>query len=764
MAVNRATIVDEQFTRTVAALQPGPRREDLDAPARFGAHSSGRQALAAFESMVQSRHLDLAARELKARDQGYYTIGSSGHECNAAVAAALRPTDPAFLHYRSGAFFAQRASQVPGQTALLDVLLGIVAAKDEPIAGGRHKVFGSLALQIPPQTSTIASHLPKAVGAAFAIPRARHLGLALPVPGDSIVVCSFGDASSNHASASSAFNAAALADYQRLPCPILFVCEDNGIGISTRTPGGWIEARFRPNPGLKYFRADGLDLVDSLDVAAQAVEYCRSTRRPVFLHLRLVRLLGHAGSDVEQLYRSPEEIEAAEARDPVLAAARLLVEEGWLRPDEVLDLYEETRARCLALCDEVATRTRLTSAEEVMAPLAPFDPAAVAQQADRLPPDAEARKAFHGRLPEDEKPRHMALLINRALGDALLTLPELILFGEDVARKGGVYHVTADLAKKAGVGHVFNTPLDETSILGLAQGAGHMGMLPMPEIQYLAYLHNAVDQLRGEAGSLRFFSQGQFRNPMVVRIAGLAYQKGFGGHFHNDNGIAAIREIPGVMLACPAHGRDAVGMLRTCLGAARAHGAVCVFLEPIALYMTKDLYEDKDGRWSFNYPAPGWSLPISEVEAWTPWVDDEPWTGDAPPAPVEGGDLTILSYANGLWMSLRVARRLAAEGLRCRVVDLRWLKPLPEEALLREVAATGRCLVVDECREHSGVADELLSVVARRLPGTPVGRVVARDTYIPLGGAANLVLVQEPEIEQAARSLARVAPPSSAGA
>ena len=135
------------------------------------------------------------------------------------------------------------------------------------------------------------------------------------------------------------------------------------------------------------------------------------------------------------------------------------------------------------------------------------------------------------------------------------------MFGEDVARKGGVYHVTAELSKKVGVARVFNT-LDETSILGLAIGAGHAGLLPMPEVQYLAYLMNAIDQLRGEAGSMQFFSNGQFRNPMVVRIAGLAYQKGFGGHFHNDNGIAAVREIPGILVACPSRGDDAVRMLR----------------------------------------------------------------------------------------------------------------------------------------------------------------------------------------------------------
>ena len=698
--------------------------------------------------MVASRQLDLEARILKNRNEGFYTIGSSGHEGNAAVAAAARPTDMAFLHYRSGGFFVQRARQVPGTTPLLDVLLGLVAAKDEPIAGGRHKVFGSVPLKIPPQTSTIASHLPKAVGAAFSIARRRRLQLPMDGPDDQIVLCSFGDASSNHASACTAFNAASLADHQHLPCPLLFVCEDNGIGISVRTPGGWVGRRFRADTGIRYFHADGLDLISAYEVALEAVDFVRSQRRPAILHLEVVRLMGHAGSDVEQSYRSEEEILKIEARDPLLCSARALIEAGLLDPTEILAIYEEARVRISALGLEAQARARLKSAQAVIAPLAPLQPEALAIEAAR-PVEPEARLRFHGRLPEEDRPRHMAMLLNRALGDLLLKYPELLLFGEDVARKGGVYHVTADLQKRASVGRVFNTPLDETTILGLAIGAGHMGFLPMPEIQYLAYLHNAIDQLRGEAASLQFFSNGQYRNPMVVRIAGLAYQKGFGGHFHNDNSIAALREIPGILIAVPSNARDAVGLLRTCTAAAHVDGAVAIFLEPIALYMTRDLHTEKDEAWSFAYPPPEEHIPVGVARSWS--LEDHLPEGVAlPPGP---DALTILTYGNGTWMSLRVAGRLAREGHRIRVVDLRWLKPLPREDALAAARATGRVLVVDECRAQGGVADALVAMVALEVPGTRLGRVEAMDSYIPLGDAANLVLVQEADIEAAARDL-----------
>src|SRR5699024_4768866 len=129
-------------------------------------------------------------------------------------------------------------------------------------------------------------------------------------------------------------------------------------------------------------------------------------------------------------------------------------------------------------------------------------------------------------------------------------------------------------------------------------------MLPIPEIQYLAYLHNAEDQLRGEAATLQFFSAGAYRNPMVVRIAGYGYQKGFGGHFHNDNSVAVLRDIPGLVVASPARSDDAAAMLRTCVAAGLADGTVSAFVEPIALYHTRDLHEQGDGLWTDPYPSP----------------------------------------------------------------------------------------------------------------------------------------------------------------
>src|SRR5690348_10441879 len=209
--------LDGYFVDAVTALPVRERRPaSLPLP---GSTLTGTRALELFDSQLASRQLDLAARRLGAAGIGYYTIGSSGHEGNAAVAAALRPTDPALLHYRSGAFYVERARQVPGSTPLSDVMLGVTAAAAEPIAGGRHKVFGNAALSIIPQTSTIASHLPRAVGVALGIGRSARLGVDCQWPADSVVVCSFGDASVNHSTALGAFNSARHCAYQKLPLP-----------------------------------------------------------------------------------------------------------------------------------------------------------------------------------------------------------------------------------------------------------------------------------------------------------------------------------------------------------------------------------------------------------------------------------------------------------------------------------------------------------------------------------------------------------------
>jgi 2-oxoisovalerate dehydrogenase E1 component len=707
--MDRCEIVHDNFLRRVAA-RDFPAGRFPDGPL------TPEHAVQAFRAGCLTRGLDRQSRVMQRAGQGFYTIGSSGHEGLAAVALALRSTDMAFLHYRDAAFQIARAGQVPGENPAWDMLLSFASSKEDPISGGRHKVLGSRRLMIPPQTSTIASHLPKAVGAAYSIGAARkHRPEHAILPDDALVMCSFGDASANHSTAQGAFNTAQWTSYQSVPLPLLFVCEDNGIGISTKTPKGWIEATFSARPGLIYFKADGLDLYDTYRVAVEAAEFVRTRRKPAFLHLRTIRLYGHAGADVPTTYLPREEVEAEEAQDPLLHSVRLLDQAGVMTPDEALAVYVETCARVEQLAGDAVKRPRLKTAAEVMASIIP--PKRVCKPTNG--PSAEAReKAFGSDLKAMDEPQPMSRILNWTLTDLMLTHREIVMMGEDVGRKGGVYGVTQKLHARFGADRMIDTLLDEQSILGLAIGMAQNGFVPMPEIQFLAYLHNAEDQLRGEAATLPFFSNGQFTNPMVLRIAGLGYQKGFGGHFHNDNSVAVLRDIPGVILAVPSNGADAARMLRECVRLARQEQRVVVFLEPIALYPMRDLHADKDGLWMTRYPDPSERIGVGEVGV----------SGD-------GTDLAIVTFGNGVYLSHQALPQIEATGIKARIVDARWLSPLPKEALAAAVHGCRHILVVDETRHSGGVAEALMAHFHEAAPGVALARLTAEDSFIVTGPA-----------------------------
>jgi len=701
--------LERQLVELLEALQP------THAPS---APETDLDLASLYDVQLASRHCDLAARWLRSQGKGYYTIGSAGHESNAVLAMATRPTDPALLHYRSGGFYLARA----GLDGVSDILAGVVAATSEPISGGRHKVFGRHDLAIIPQTSTIASHLPRAVGVAFAIDRAAKLRVESPWERDAIAICSFGDATANHSVATGAFNTAMYCAYQGLPLPLLFVCEDNGLGISVRTPAGWIETAFSSRPHLRYLAADGDDPLAAAAAASELADWVRKRRKPAFLHLRTVRYGGHAGTDVEAAYRSAAEMRADALRDPILGTARALLRCGW-STESLLQRHEEIAELVQLAAAKLTEAEQLQSADEVMRPLAIRQPEEVARLATQWSPPSAGSETLT-----------FAQAVNTTLAALLDQQPNVLVFGEDVAVKGGVYGVTKGLMAKSGVGRVFDTLLDETSILGLANGSAISGFVPIPEIEYLAYLHNAEDQLRGEAATLSFFSNGQYRNGMVIRVAGYGYQEGFGGHFHNDDAIAVLRDIPGIVVASPSRPDDAAAMLTTCVAAAQVDGTVSVFLEPIAKYHTQDLYETGDREWMAAIQPD--HVPIGSARTY----------GD-------GLDLTIVTCGNGVLMSLRVAKRLMGRGIGVRVVDLRWLSPLPIEDLIRETHATRAVLVADETRASGGWSEGVITALVECGITTRIGRATSKDSFIPLGDAAKLVLLSEVEIEAAAYRL-----------
>lgn len=722
---NRAEVIDNNFSKYLNTERFPKAKINIQLS---DTDIQSTELIGIFESQVLSRHMDLKARILKEEGKCFYTIGSSGHEGNAVFGNVFPFTDMAFLHYRSAPFFIERSKQVQGTTPVYDMALSFTASSDDPISGGRHKVIGSKELNIPPQTSTIASHLPKAVGAAFSIDRAKDLDInERELKGGSIILCSFGDASANHATALSAINTASWISSQGGHIPIVFICEDNGIGISVPTDDNWIEKSFSNRPNMDYIQADGLNFIDLILKSKQAEKTCRINRSPIFLHMKTVRLMGHAGSDIEVGYKTLSEVEENEFNDPLLHSAQILLDNKCLESQDILTLYEKARRRVDYVFNEATSRPKLKNARDVSASIL----ANLNRLSPKNPTKEKRENLFGKEFSRINKPQHMAKLINYALTDILLRFNNTLIFGEDVAQKGGVYHVTADLYKQFGIRRVFNSPLDETSIIGFGSGFGHNGFVPIPEIQFLAYIHNAEDQLRGEASTLPFFSEGKFSNPMVLRVPGLAYQKGFGGHFHNDNSLTIFRDIPGIILAVPSNGRDAVKMLRTAVREAYEKGRIVIFIEPIALYMVKDLHNDKDGKWNFKYPNINEEMLIGEFE--------EYGSGEA---------LTILTYGNGLYLSLQAQVEIEKKiKKKIKVIDLRWLSDIDIAKLLKSIGSCDKILVVDECRKTGCHGEWIISQLAIQSPKQLHFKLhAAEDSFIPLGASATSTLPSKESI------------------
>jgi len=730
---DRAKIVDENFLLLIKNGKLPSSKSKLNLS---DTNFSSEDFISVFESQVISRHMDLKARNLKNEGKCFYTIGCSGHEGNAVFGKVFQIKDMAFLHYRSAPLFIERSKKLNGTSPIYDLALSFMASSDDPISGGRHKVIGSKELNIPPQTSTIASHLPKAVGTAFSIDHAKGLDISEKfLTDESIVICSFGDASANHATALSAFNTASLISNQGGHVPIVFICEDNGLGISVPTQANWIEENFKNRNCMEYIKTDGLNVIDLFNKTLIAEQACRFKRKPVFLHMKTVRLMGHAGSDVELGYQSIKDLEDSENNDPLLHTSRILIENNCLTTEEILALYELSRNRVNHIFNTATFRPTLMSSDEVMSSIS------LNMDQKELPkkPDKNTRKNKLGKeFNRLDIPQHMAKLINYGLFDILMRYSNTIVFGQDVAKKGGVYHVTADLLKGFGSRRIFDSPLDETSILGFGIGTAHNGFIPIPEIQFLAYFHNAEDQIRGEASTLPFFSNGQFVNPMVLRVPGLGYQKGFGGHFHNDNSLTIFRDIPGLVLAIPSNGADAVRMLRTAVKEAYKNGRIIVFIEPIALYMTKDLYKAKDGKWEFIYPKLNDESPIGEFKSYG-----------------NGRLLTILTYGNGLYLSLQAQKDIEKKlGKKIKIIDLMWISDINYETLLKEISPCKKILIVDECR-RSGCHGEgiLTNLILKSKTSLNIDLHAAEDSFISIGNAATATLPSKDSIVQNALNL-----------
>ena len=668
--------------------------------------------------MVRSRLCDFAARELQSTGRSFYSIASAGHESNAAVALALRPTDPALLHYRSGAFYLARAAQA-GRDGVPDILRGVTAATSEPIAGGRHKVFGNHELAVIPQTSTIASHLPRAVGVAFAIERAKKLGLEHAWPDDAVVVCTFGDASVNHATAQAGLNSAAHLAHQGAAAPAALRLRGQRDRDQRPLPsgmGGGGVARPRRRFDTSSRRATTRRSRSRSPRISPTGPARRAARRPPPPHRALPQ---PRGSGRRSRVPDGEEIRADWDLDPILGAGRWLAACGRSGEELAADYLDRARAR--------ARRGRRGRS-------------AAAARDRRRGRCVRSRRGRRPRLPpgEAEEPTTVALAINAALAGELERDPSVLLFGEDVAVKGGVYGVTRGLQRRFGAGRVFDTLLDETSILGLALGSAVSGLLPVPgdPVPRLPAQRGGPAPRRGGDAPVLLAGALPERDGRARRRARLP--EGFGGHFHNDNAVGVLRDIPGLVVASPGRPDDAAAMLRTCLEAARV------------------------GRDRLRLPRADRALP-----------HPRPPRGGRRGVACAAGRATRRSAWGGPTATGATSRSSPGRtGFACRSASpaargagrsrARARPPLARAAPgrgppARGATRPGACLVVDETRRTGGVSEGVVAALVDAGFDGRIARVASKDSFIPLGDAANLVLLSEEEILEAGAGALRLA-------
>jgi 2-oxoisovalerate dehydrogenase E1 component len=508
-----------------------------------------------------------------------------------------------------------------------------------------------------------------------------------------------------------------------LKLPMLFYIEDNDLGISVRgdmqTPGGNIAKNLAAFGNLFIRDGDGTDPHETASLLADCVAHVRSGAGPALVHLTVPRLSSHSGPDNQKGYRTDEEIAADVARDPVPRLRDYLV------PSHL------SEAQWSELEAEVA-RDVQQALEAARARAIP-DPSRIAQHlyADETANDAfggltqSERRALGGTdepLADGELLR-FAEAVRRTLRHELAVNPKLVVFGEDVGRKGGVHLVTEGLQKQFGADRVFDTSLSEEGIIGRASGLAIAGLMPVAEIQFRKYADPATEQLNN-TGTMRWRTNNRFAAPMVVRMPG-GFGKDVGDPWHSLSDEVRFAHAYGWQVVMPSNAADAVGLLR----AAMRSPNPTIFFEHRALLMT--------GDGSGRYPGDDYVLPLGRARVVR-----------------EGDALTLVTWGA---MVHRCTAAAESFGDAVEVIDLRTIAPWDREAVLASVKKTGRCLVVHEDNLTAGFGAEIAATLAQEafwFLDAPVERLAPRD--IPMPYHPVLLEAVLPDVSEIAASVERL--------
>jgi 2-oxoisovalerate dehydrogenase E1 component len=633
----------------------------------------------ALKLMLLSRAIDNKAMNLLRQGKTFFHIASAGHEAiQIAVGMNLNPQkDWLFPYYRDLALVLTIG--IPPK----DFLLQSFAKVDDPASGGKQLPghFGAPHIKMPTQSSNTGTQFLQAVGTALATVRE---GI------DSITYVSSGEGATSEGEFHEAINWAS-----REKLPVLFVIENNGYAISvpiSQQTGGSSSSIAEMMAGyetLLRLKIDGTDFEESYNAVQKALDYMKSGKGPVLIEAEVVRLQSHSSSDDQKKYRDKKELEKDSLNCPINKLSQKLITAGLLTQTE----YEKLKKDAYYEVEKAADEALKASDPDI-------------HEADKYIFDESGFKetlAYEKNQPSGSN-IVMVDAINHALHEEMARNDKMFIFGEDIADgKGGVFTATKGLSTKFGNERVFNSPLAEASIVGVAIGLSLAGMKPVVEIQFGDYIWPAFMQIKNELVTFRYRSNNHWTAPIVIRVAVGGYIHG--GLYHSQNIESIFAHIPGIFIAFPSNSADAKGLLKT----------ACRINDPVLFLEHKGLY-----RQSY---------------AITPEPDDEYLVPFGKAKVVrEGNDLTVVSYGVCMWDSILAAKKLQDEGYSVEVIDLRSIIPLDTETIFNSVKKTNKAVIIHEDTLTGGFGAEIAARITENcfeyLDG-PVKRIAAKDSHIP---------------------------------
>ncbi len=653
-----------------------------------------------YRAIVLSRKVDDREIQLKRQNKIYFQINGVGHEAvGAAMGQVFRPgRDWFFFYYRDRA-----ASLALGVTPL-EMFLQAVGAKDEPQSGARQMPshFSSPRLHIASTSSPTGTQFLQACGCAEAgLYAALHgdvTGIAFE--NDEVVVVTTGDGTTSEGEFWESLNTAC-----NLRLPVIYVVEDNGYAISVpvevNTAGGSISKLVASFPNLMIREVDGCDPLATVEAYRAAADHARARKGPALVHAHVVRPYSHSLSDDETNYKTRDEREAEDKRDPVKTFGATLVREGIVEQEDLDAIHAQLDEEVARAADDalVAPRPEPASAMDfVYSPT--VDPASTSFATEPRP---------------SGQPTTMVDLLNACMKDEMRRDPRIVVFGQDVADasrnealgrvkgKGGVFKVTWGLQKEFGGSRVFNAPLAEANIVGRAIGMALRGIKPVVEIQFFDYIWPAYMQIRDELVTMRWRSGNAFTCPLVIRVAYGGYITG-GAIYHSQSGASLFTANPGLRVVCPSNALDANGLLRTAIRCD----------DPVLFLEHKHLY-----RQTYNKgvnPGPDYMIPFGKASR-----------------VLEGRDVTVVTYGATVHRALQAARQAEEHGVSMEILDLRSLNPIDWDAIAASVGKTNKALVLTEDARSWGYGAEIAARIGDELYTEldgPVRRLAATDTFV----------------------------------